>query len=261
MTRIRLVHWKPEEAEEGIRLLENSGLEVHADPVVVSSFIQELEADRPDAVLIDLSRAPSHGRELAIALRLRKGTRSIPLVFVGGKPEKVEKIRELLPDAGYSEWEKTTAVIERVVREGVKDPIVPESVFAAYAGKPLTEKLGIKAGFIVALVGAPQGFDSRLGRMPEGSVLVEGVDEGSDLTIWFVRTEGDLHKALPGITDASKRGPVWIAWPKKGSKMQGELAQQIVRERGMAVGMVDYKICSIDQDWSALLFKWRGTTT
>jgi hypothetical protein len=63
---------------------------------------------------------------------------------------------------------------------------------------------------------------------------------------------------LPGIVDASKRAPVWIAWPKKRSKLAGDLAQQIVRERGMAEGMVDYKICSIDQDWSALLFKWRG---
>ena len=52
--------------------------------------------------------------------------------------------------------------------------------------------------------------------------------------------------------------PVWIAWPKKASAIDSDLTQQIVRKAGMDVGMVDYKVCSIDQDWSGLLFTWRG---
>lgn len=258
MTRIRLVHWKPQEAEPGVRLLVEAGFDVNADAVVVSAFLRDLESEKPDAVLIDLSRAPSQGRDLAISLRMRKGTRNIPLVFVGGKPEKVDLINEVLPDAGYTDWENAVAVIEQMVRDGVQDPVVPDSVFAAYAAKPLVEKLGIKSGFVIAHVGGPPDFETKLGNLPDGSVVTDGPDEGANLTIWFVRTAEEFRAQLPGIVGASKRAPVWIAWPKKGSGFESDLAQQVVRERGMDEGMVDYKICSIDQDWSALLFKWRG---
>jgi CheY-like chemotaxis protein len=252
------VHWKPQEAEQGVRLLVEAGFDVNAESILVSGFLRQLENEKPDAVLIDLSRAPSQGRDLGVSIRMRKGTRHIPLVFVGGKPEKVEAIRELLPDAGFTDWENVAARIEQLVKDGVPDPIVPDSVFAAYAGKLLAEKLGIKPSFVVAHVGAPSDFVSTLGELPEGSVVVEGPDQGANLTVWFVRSAENLSEELPGIVDTSKHAPVWIAWPKKGSKLESDLAQQIVRERGMAEGMVDYKICSIDVDWSALLFKWRG---
>jgi hypothetical protein len=258
MTSVRLVHWKPKEAEQSVRLLVEAGFDVNAETVAVSGFLRELENENPDAVLIDLSRAPSQGRDLGVSLRMRKGTRHIPLVFVGGKPEKVIAIRGLLPDAGFTDWENAAAQIELTVKDGVQDPVVPDSVFAAYAGKPLAEKLGIKSGFVVAHVGAPPDFESTLGKLPEGSIVADGPDQGANLTIWFVRTVENMGKDLPGIVRASKRAPVWIAWPKRGSRFESDLAQQVVRERGMAEGMVDYKICSIDPDWSALLFKWRG---
>jgi hypothetical protein len=258
MTRIRLVHWKPEEAGEGIQVLETAGFDVLAYPVSGPGFLRELENDRPDVVLIDLSRAPSQGRDLAVSVRMRKGTRGIPLVFVGGKAEKVERIRDLLPDASFTDWEQVAGTIVEAVRAGVHDPVVPGSAFAAYAGKPLAEKLGIKPNFVIAQVGAPSDFVSALGKLPEGSVAVDGPDESANLTIWFVRSQENLRRELPAVVETSKRAPVWIAWPKKSSKLESDLSQQIVRERGMAEGMVDYKICSIDRDWSALLFKWRG---
>jgi CheY-like chemotaxis protein len=258
MLKIRLIHWKPEEAVEGIRLLTDAGLEVMSGSVGVSGLFKQLETDKPDAVLIDLSRVPSQGRDLAIALRVRKGTRHIPIIFVAGKAEKVEKIRALLPDAGFTDWPSAANAIETAIRTGAEDPIVPASVFAAYAGKPLAQKLGIKADCVIGLVGAPPGFEETLGQLPRGTRLVTGPDPNADLRIWFVQTLEHLRKDLASIVTASKHAPVWIAWPKKGSDLESDLAQQIVRERGMAEGMVDYKICSIDQVWSALLFKWRG---
>jgi CheY-like chemotaxis protein len=242
----------------GIKLLTDAGFDVRSDPVEGSGFLRELESMKPDALLIDLTRTPSQGRDLGISVRMRKGTRGIPIVFVGGKAEKVTRIRDLLPDASFTEWEQAVGTIQEAVRAGIRDPVVPESVFAAYAGKPLAEKLGIKPNFVVAQVGSPPDFISTLGALPDGSIIVDGLDEGADLTIWFVRAEEYLREDLPGIVETSMRAPVWIAWPKKGSKLAVDLTQQIVRERGMAEGMVDYKICSIDQDWSALLFKWRG---
>jgi CheY-like chemotaxis protein len=256
--KIRLIHWKPEEANQGIRLLTDAGLEVISGPVGVAGLFKQFEIDKPDGVLIDLSRAPSQGRDLAVALRVRKGTRHIPIIFVGGKAEKVENIRALLPDAGFTDWPSAANSIKAAIRAGAEDPIVPESVFAAYAGKPLAQKLGIKADSVVGLVGAPPGFEDTLGKLPRGTALVVGSDPNADLWIWFVPNEDELRKDLPTIVEASKHAPTWIAWPKKGSAIESDLTQQAVRQMGMAEGMVDYKVCSIDKTWSALLFKWRG---
>jgi hypothetical protein len=191
-------------------------------------------------------------------LRMRKSTRGIPLLFVGGKAEKVDAIRELLPDADYVEWREAVPAIKAAIRRGVKDPVVPESAFAGYAGKPLAEKLGLKPGFVVSTVGAPADFAATLGRLPRGASVAQGTTRDASLTIWFTRSVESLAGDLPSIVAASKLAPVWIAWPKKASALAGDLTQQAVREVGLAQGMVDYKICSIDKDWSALLFKWRG---
>ena len=74
----------------------------------------------------------------------------------------------------------------------------------------------------------------------------------------LLRKEEKLRKDLASIIAASKTAPVWIAWPKRGSTIKSDLWQQSVRKIAMAEGMVDYKVCSIDADWSALLFTWRG---
>jgi CheY-like chemotaxis protein len=261
MSKVRLIHWKPEEAAEEIQLLKDAGFEVHSAPISGSNFLKKLEASNPDALLIDLSRAPSQGRDLAVAVRMRKGTRHIPIVFVAGKPEKVEAIRVLLPDAAYTEWQRAAAVIAEAIRIGVETPIVPGSAFAAYTGKPLVEKLGIKPGFTVSLVNPPEDFPTVLAKLPVDTSLVTGMVPKADLTIWFARTVDDLQRDLDSILHASQQVPVWIAWPKRGGAMASDLTQQTVRQQAMAEGMVDYKICSIDQDWSALLFKWRGNIT
>jgi CheY-like chemotaxis protein len=257
-TSIRLVHWKPLEAKENIQLLVDEGMKVVSDVVEGSTFLKELERNTPDALLIDLSRAPSQGRDLAVAVRMRKSTRSIPIVFVAGKMEKVEAIRELLPDAGFTEWEHAASVITDAIRKGVEDPIVPGSVFAAYAKKPLVEKLGIRPGFSVSLVSAPPGFEIALGDLPEEASLIVGVDPKTNLTIWFAHSEDDLQRDLDAIARTSKQAPVWIAWPKRSGAIASDLTQQMVRQRAMSGGMVDYKVCSIDPNWSALLFTWRG---
>jgi CheY-like chemotaxis protein len=258
MKIVRLIHWKPEEAAKEIQYLENAGYEVISAILSGPSFLKNLEADNPDVLLIDLSRVPSQGRDLAVAVRMRKGTRHIPIVFAAGKAEKVEAIQALLPDAVYTDWHNVPIAIDEAIQRGVEDPIVPDSAFAAYAGKPLAEKLGIKPGFTVSLVNAPTDFGAVLGKLPGNTSLMDGVDPGSDLVVWFVRSEDDLQGDMESIVRASQQAPVWIAWPKRGGAMESGLTQQMVRQQAMAQGMVDYKICSIDQDWSALLFKWRG---
>ena len=255
---IRLIHWNEEEAQEKCQLLIKEGFEVNSQLPAGSRFLKELEVEDPIAVLIDLSRLPSQGRDLGISIRKRKGTRHVPIVFLGGDPEKVEKIKAILPDATYGEWKSIAALIEQSGRLDPEDLTVPDSVFAAYAGKPLGEKLGIKTGFKVAYINADEHFLPALGELPPDVELLSKRDITADLTIWFIGTQEILDSELDEIITTSKKHPVWIAWPKKGSAYQSGLTQNIVRQTGLSAGMVDYKICSIDQNWSALIFKWRG---
>jgi hypothetical protein len=136
--------------------------------------------------------------------------------------------------------------------------VVPESVFAAYAGKPLPVKLGIKTGSKVALIGAPDGFADSLDKLSSGVVFTTLPEDNAVLFLWFVRSYQQLSLDTELIIRAAKRAPVWIAWPKKGSNLECDLTQQTVRQTGLNAGLVDYKICSVDHDWSALLFTWRG---
>ena len=123
---------------------------------------------------------------------------------------------------------------------------------------PLHQELGIKSGYTVSLVGAPPGFRQTLGELPENVVLRDGVRSQSNLTLWFVRSRTELEERLQHMKVFSKNAGLWIIWPKQTSKLQTDLGQPVVREAGIAAGMVDFKICSIDTTWSGLRFTLRG---
>lgn len=223
-----------------------------------TGFLKDLEHRRPDAILIDLSRLPSQGRDLAIAIRNRKRTRSIPIIFLEGDPAKVERIRKLLPDAIYGRWSDVARLIDRAQALDMSAVHVPGSAFAAYAGRPLAAKLGIKPGSSVGHVNAPGDALSALRHLPPGASLKPMTDGPVDLALWFARSAVQLDKDMRRIVAAARQAPVWIAWPKKAFSIPSNLTQQRVRKAAMDAGLVDYKICSITKDWSGLLFKYRG---
>ncbi len=103
--RIRLIHWNAAEAQEKISRLQGAGYEVDFEPFT-PDLLRQLVKDLPAAVVIDLSRLPSQGRDVAVRLRIQKPTRQVPILFVGGDPEKTERIRKLLPDAFYGSWDQ-----------------------------------------------------------------------------------------------------------------------------------------------------------
>lgn len=255
---VHLVHWNDAEVAERLARLAAAGFTAVGGPGQGPRLLKALQATPPDAVVIDLTRLPSQGRDLAVALRVRAGTRAIPLVFLGGDSAKVEKIRTLLPDAVFGEWDDAAVAIREALANVGGGVVVPDSAFAAYAGKPLTEKLGVKPGMRLAIAHAPDGFNDRLGALPTGAQSKHAPDENAGLTLWFVRDQAEFESDLPDITHASKHAPVWVAWPKRTSKLSSDLTQTIVRKTCMKQGMVDYKICAVDQTWSALLFTWRG---
>jgi len=259
MHRIQLIHWNAAEATERANRLQTLGYDVTCDLPAGPAFLRALADDPPTAVVIDLSRLPSQGRDIAVNLRMQASTRFVPLLFVGGDPAKVARIHELLPDAAYTSWDEIGAALAGAIAAPPVDPIVPGSAFAAYAGRPLAGKLGIKAKSTVALAGPPPDFRAALGQLPD---RVELVDIGNlpglaDLVIWFVRSTGELERDMAGMAARLGQGALWIAWPKKGSALATDLSQQRVRAVGLAAGLVDYKICAIDGTWSALLFRRR----
>lgn len=257
MSWIKLVHWNEAEAAQRHRLLEAAGFTVNCDPLAGLDFLKAWREDPPAAVVIDLSRIPSRGREIGMAIRHSKATRFIPLVFLGGDPQKVKRIQELLPDAVYSDWDAIPGSLKEAIAHPPPAPAAPKSLFDAYAGQTLPKKLGIRPGMAVLLVRAPQNFTQLLGELPENVIVNEGEQLPGELILWFMRSLQELERDFTVISQRRDFRFVWIAWPKKTSGVQTDLNQQLVRETGLRSGLVDFKICSIDQTWSGLCFTRR----
>jgi hypothetical protein len=103
----------------------------------------------------------------------------------------------------------------------------------------------------------PQDFRDTLGTLPPGAALGANPRGKRDLTIWFVRSLRELRAAMPRMVTASRQGGVWIAWPKRASGVITDVSETEVRALGLAAGLVDHKICAIDQTWSGLRFALR----
>jgi hypothetical protein len=124
---------------------------------------------------------------------------------------------------------------------------------AGYRGTPLPVKLGLKAGQRVAFLDAPPAFAAALGELPDG-VRPRGTLRGPlDLVVAFFTQRARLAWRLPQLVGAlDPAGALWIAWPKRASKVETDLTEDVVRELGLAAGVVDVKVCAIDATWSGL---------
>jgi len=126
---------------------------------------------------------------------------------------------------------------------------------AGYSATPLVKKLGIKAGFRVAFVNAPENFMEQLGPLPERVTFAETCGESVDLILLFVREEAELKKSFSKLSRRlSPAGMLWVAWPKRGSTYATNLSFAAVQHTGLEAGLVDVKICAVDETWSGLKF-------
>jgi hypothetical protein len=253
---IHLVSWDKSNIDSRISTLKNSGLDVIFGVPQDRTFFQSVESESPDAILIDLARSPSQGRDIAVNFRSRKSARAIPIVFVGGG-ESTHAIKNLLPDATFSEWDSAVKDIREACAHPLLNPTVPGSIFAAYSGVPLSKKLGIKSGSSVLAIHPPADFEKLLGDLPEGVKLYRDDTVNCDVLLWFVRSRAELEKEIIPMSIRPDFKSLWMIWPKKASKLSSDLTQQIVRETGLSHGLVDYKICSLDDTWTGLCFAKR----
>lgn len=256
MPRVRLIHWNGPEGRERQLRLASLGFQVEFDDLDRHPHVLRAVRSRPpDAFLIDLSRLPSHGREVGMALRTYKDTRHVPLVFVDGDPSKVAKIKALLPDATYTTWGRLKSALPRAMARQTTAPVVPPS--SIYSGKPAAEKLGIKAGMRVALLGAPRGFADSLTPKPAGVTFTARPAADVDLYMVVARSRQELAAHFAALGRIVGRQTVWVVWPKVAAKVRTDLNGNVVRETGLALGWVDFKVCSIDNTFSGLAFKRR----
>lgn len=125
---------------------------------------------------------------------------------------------------------------------------------AGYSGTPLHQKLGIKEGFTVRLINAPRHYKELI----SGVKVVYKTGGTVDLIHFFTNSAVELEKVLPVIKlDIKKDGMIWVSWYKKASGKPTKVTENMVRNTALAVGLVDVKVCAIDEDWSGLKLVYR----
>jgi hypothetical protein len=125
----------------------------------------------------------------------------------------------------------------------------------AYSSTPLAQKLGFKEGTRYLLVGAPEGFRRELPTLPASAVAVAPRAAEVDLIVFFAPSLKVLASHLPAlIKKLPAAGVLWIAWPKLTSGVPTDLREGVVRDTLLATGLVDIKVCSVNETWSGLKF-------
>ena len=126
---------------------------------------------------------------------------------------------------------------------------------AGYSGTPLPKKLGIKESQRIAFINAPEGFRGELGQLPGGVEILKRPVAPLDLIICFVKSEKELVANFEKLAlKLTATGMLWIAWPKKTAGVATDLTENVVQRIGLAAGLVDTKVCAIDETWSGLRF-------
>lgn len=257
MARIRLVRGPKGDGGAEADRLRAAGFAVSSGPID-ASVMKALRADPPAAFVIDLDHGFSFGRDIAMWLRQARSTRVVPIVFLGGDPEKLARLRGQLPDATFASRTRIRSAVRNAIANPPATPVRPGSALAGYSGTPLPKKLGIKAGATVTLLSPPAGFTRTLGALPEGVEIRTDLRKPPDLIVWFARSRSEIERRIVALARKVGRDGMWIAWPKRSSGVSSDLTQADVRRLGLANGLVDYKVCAIDATWSGLKFARRS---
>ncbi|MBB5058488.1 hypothetical protein HDF16_003202 [Granulicella aggregans] len=272
MKTVKLISFHPDVSGHAA-LLKQPGATVDSAPLVrTSAVVGEMANLNPAALVLDLDKLPSNSREIALMLRASKLARHIPILFAGklspdadgSLPDKFARLRSELPDIPYTTWPDAAKALGALLRSpATRPPIVPAQ--RTYTAS-LPQKLGILSVSDkskpkpkqIALLAAPDEFPALLGDLPETVSFTTRIGANTHLAICFVRSLGDLPGLFDLLTYNLPEGAsAWVVYPKGAPKQQRELNENDVRKIGLASGLVDYKICSIDGNWSAIKFARR----
>jgi hypothetical protein len=140
----------------------------------------------------------------------------------------------------------------RASRGGYGSPV------AGYSGTPLPKKLGIKPGSRVALVGGPDGFEAELEPLPDGVTVRRQARAPLDVICFFTTERREVERRFLELgRRLEPDGSLWICWPKRASKVPTDITENVLRDVILPSGLVDTKVCAVDDVWSGLRFVWR----
>jgi len=124
---------------------------------------------------------------------------------------------------------------------------------AGYSGTPLAKKLGIKEGFSILAVNPPADYESLTSPLPAGAGVSEDASPDRDIIHFFTNTRDELFRGLAEYKNLIKpNGSIWVSWHKKAAKLPTEITEDTVREAALPLGLVDVKVCAVDEKWSGL---------
>ena len=127
-----------------------------------------------------------------------------------------------------------------------------------YSGTALLKKLGIKQNFKIRLIHAPENIMDLLGEVPEGVKIYQRKSKDLDLIHLFAKDIKTFEKSFFKIKDEIKKdGMIWVSWYKKASKVPTDMSEDVIRNTALALGLVDVKVCAVDEKWSGLKIVWR----
>jgi len=135
----------------------------------------------------------------------------------------------------------------------VRVSLAKESTLAGYSNTPLVKKLGLKEGSQFYVHGSPVEYNTLLGTLPDNTVQKNRLGKNVDFVHYFTKSQNELEKFLPRALDAiSRSGMIWISWPKKSSKILSDVSEDTIRSAALPIGLVDVKVCAVDNIWSGL---------
>ena len=234
--------------------LEDAGYAIDRAPVTGPDDLKHMALQPPRAVVIDLDRAPARGRDIGIALRQRVATRRIPIVFVASDGSVFTRLKALPLETMHSAPEDVVTALASALAMPPSGAAPAPPATAGYSGTPLPRKLGIKPGMRVVLVKPPEGFAELLDPLPADVTLRTTNRSARDLTLWFTRSRRELERGMTRMAEVAGDGRLWICWPKKASPLAADHTGDDVRRVALAAGLVDFKVCAVDADWSGLAF-------
>ncbi len=122
-----------------------------------------------------------------------------------------------------------------------------------YSGTPLVKKLGIKEGMKVVTLDAPENYRELIGPLPERVIIVERPVSDADILHLFTNSRNGLFQGLANARNLIKQnGSIWVSWYKKAAKLPTEITEDTIREAAFPLGLVDVKVCAVDEKWSGL---------
>ena len=256
MTHIRLIHWNPAEAQERATRLPDDEFDVDHAPLNPPAC-EPYAPTHPTPYSSTLAACPPTAATSAYPCARPRPPVGFPSSLSTATPPRLRACASCCPTPSIPTGPTSSPPCATPSPTRPPSPSCSSPAWPATPVRPCRANSGIKPGYAIALPGEPDDFEATLGDLPDPVTLRRRVQGRCDLIVWFVGSRRQLRQRVQRYGARAGPGGLWICWPKKASGVKTDLSERVVRETGLANGLVDYKIAAIDQTWSGLRFTRR----